>query len=108
VRDVDPTPPLEGADLVLRVLNNIRALTERLPRSIESSRTRLWATELSLLLPHHPLALRRERGELLVRLGSFEEGAVELEAYAAVVQDADEEEAQRGWRSARQARARLN
>jgi hypothetical protein len=107
-RDVEPDPPLAGADLVLRVLTNIRALTERLPRSIESSRTRLWATELALLLPRHPLSLRRERGELLVRLGSFEEGAVELEAYASVVQDADEDEAQRGWRSARLARARLN
>jgi len=108
VRDVEPEPPLAGNDLVLRVLTNIRALTERLPRSIESSRTRLWATELALLLPRHPLSLRRERGELLVRLGSFEEGAIELEGYASVVQDADEDEAQRGLRSARLARARLN
>jgi regulator of sirC expression with transglutaminase-like and TPR domain len=108
VRSVEPTPVLEGTDLVLRVLTNIRALTERQARSIESSRTRLWATELTLLLPRHPLSLRRERGELLARLGAFEEGAVELEAYAAVVQEADEAEAQRAWRAARLSRARLN
>ena len=75
---------------------------------MSSSRTRLWATELALLLPRHPLALRRERGELLVRLGSFEAGAAELESYAAVVEDADAEEAERGRRAARLARARLN
>lgn len=102
-RQVEPAPPLEGTDLVLRVLNNIRALSAR---SFESARTRLWATELSLLLPRHPLELRRERGELLVRLGAYESGAKELEAYAAVVPD--EAVAEQVRRSARLARARLN
>ncbi|HUR14302.1 MAG TPA: transglutaminase-like domain-containing protein [Mycobacteriales bacterium] len=102
-RSVDPDPVLEGADLVLRVLTNVRALSAR---SFESARTRLWATELSLLLPRHPLELRRERGELLVRLGAYEAGAEELEAYAAVVPD--EAVAEQVRRSARLSRARLN
>jgi regulator of sirC expression with transglutaminase-like and TPR domain len=102
-RQVEPLPLLEGNDLLLRVLTNIRALTAR---SFESARTRLWATELSLLLPRHPLELRRERGELLVRLGAYEAGAAELDAYAEVVPDEPVAEAVR--RSARLARARLN
>jgi regulator of sirC expression with transglutaminase-like and TPR domain len=102
-RQVEPAPLLEGNDLLLRVLTNIRALTAR---SFESARTRLWATELSLLLPRHPLELRRERGELLVRLGSYEAGAAELEAYAAAVPD--DELAEQVRRSARLSRARLN
>jgi regulator of sirC expression with transglutaminase-like and TPR domain len=106
VRDVRPEPPLEGADLVLRVLANIRALSARQARSLDTARTRLWATELSLLLPRHPLDLRRERGELLVRLGDHVAGADELEAYAAVVPD--EELAEQCRRTARLARARLN
>lgn len=103
VRDVSPHPVLEGNDLVLRVLSNIRALTAR---SYESARTRLWATELSLLLPRHPLELRRERGELLIRLGAYSAGAVELEAYAGVVPD--DTVAEQARRSARLARARMN
>lgn len=103
VRDVPPHPALEGNDLLLRVLANIRALTAR---SFESARARLWATELSLLLPRHPLELRRERGELLVRLGAFSAGATELEAYAGAVPD--EALADQALRSARLARARMN
>lgn len=106
VRAVSPDPPLVGADLLLRVLTNIRALTARRERSLETVRTRLWATELSLLLPRHPLDLRRERGELLVRLGALLEGAAELEEYASVAPD--EEVAERARRTARLARARLN
>jgi regulator of sirC expression with transglutaminase-like and TPR domain len=102
-RQVEPAPLLEGDELLLRVLTNVRALAAR---SFESARTRLWATELSLLLPRHPLELRRERGELLVRLGSYEAGAAELEAYAAVVPD--EAAAEQVLRTARLARARLN
>ncbi len=103
IRSAEPVPVLSGNDLVLRVLTNIRALTAR---SFESARTRLWATELSLLLPRHPLDLRRERGELLVRLGGYDQGATELEAYAAAVPD--EALAEQVRRSARLARARLN
>jgi hypothetical protein len=103
---VPAVPVLDGADLVLRVLTNIRALTERQGRSLETARTRLWATELALLLPRHPLDLRRERGELLVRLGDHVAGAEELEAYAEVVPDDDVAEQSR--RAARLARSRLN
>jgi hypothetical protein len=101
-------PVLEPTALLLRVLANIRALTTRQERSLESARTRLWATELSLLLPRHPVSLRRERGELLVRLGDHLGGAEELEDYASVVGDVDEAEAEQARRGARQARARLN
>jgi hypothetical protein len=69
---------------------------------------RLWAVELSLLLPRHPVALRRERGELLVRLGDHLGGAEELETYALVVDGSDEQAADAARREARQARAQLN
>jgi regulator of sirC expression with transglutaminase-like and TPR domain len=104
-RSADAIGPHE---LLLRLLTNIRALTARQPRSLDAARTRLWAVELSLLVPTHPLELRRERGELLVRLGSHLEGAAELEAYAALVEDVDEAVAEACRREARQARARLN
>ena len=105
-RAVEPSPVLDGNDLVLRVLANIRALTSRQARSLETARTRLWATELALLLPRHPLDLRRERGELLVRLGEHLAGADELEEYADAVPD--DEVAQTARRAARLARSRLN
>ena len=108
VVDAPREPRLEGADLLLRLLNNIRALTAKQPRSLETARTRLWATELSLLLPRHPLSLRRERGELMVRLGDHLGGAVVLEEYAQLVDDVDAEEAVKARQHARQARARLN
>jgi hypothetical protein len=101
-------PVLEPPALLLRVLTNIRALTARQERSLETARTRLWATELSLLLPHHPVALRRERGELLVRLGDHVGGATELEAYASLVEMVDEQEAETARKQGRSARARLN
>jgi regulator of sirC expression with transglutaminase-like and TPR domain len=101
-------PVLQPVELLLRLLTNIRVLTTRQERSLESARTRLWATELSLLLPRHPLGLRRERGELLVRLGDHLGGAAELEEYASLVEDVDEAEAEKGRRQARLARARLN
>jgi len=103
-----PLVPLTPHEVLLRLLTNIRALTERLPPSLDMARTRLWAVELSLLLPVHPADLRRQRGELLVRLGSYVEGAEELEAYADVVEDADDGVADTCRRSARHARARLN
>jgi regulator of sirC expression with transglutaminase-like and TPR domain len=106
--DAPREPVLEPGTLLLRVLNNIRALTERQERSLETARTRLWATELSLLLPRHPVLLRRERGELLVRLGDHLAGAGELEAYAEIVDDVDPAAADAARGSARQARARLN
>jgi regulator of sirC expression with transglutaminase-like and TPR domain len=102
---VEPVGPHE---LLLRLLTNIRALTARQPRSLDAARTRLWAVELSLLVPTHPLELRRERGELFVRLGGHLDGAMELEKYAALVEDVDEPTAEACRREARQARARLN
>jgi len=105
-RSAVAAPVLDGDALLLRVLTNVRALTARRERSLETVRTRLWATDLSLLLPHHPLDLRRERGELLVRLGALLEGAEELEDFASVV--TDDEVAEKARRTARLARARLN
>lgn len=101
-------PVLDPGSLLLRVLTNIRALAERQGMSLDTARTRLWATELSLLLPRHPVELRREQGELLLRLGSFTAGAAALEAYAEAVEDAAPEDAEAARRHARQGRARLN
>ena len=103
-------PPVElsSVELLLRLLTNIRVLTTRQRPSLVAAATRLWAVELSLLLPRHPAELRRERGELLVRLGSHLDGADELETYALVVDDTDEPAAVAARRSARMARAQLN
>ena len=103
-----PVEPLAPEDLLLRLLTNVRALTTRQPRSLDAARTRLWAVELSLLLPRHPVDLRRERGELRLRLGAVPEGAAALESFAAIVEDADEEAARACRTEAQQARARLN
>ena len=104
------TTPAElgTVELLLRLLTNVRALTTRQPPGLRAAVTRLWAVEVSLLLPRHPAQLRRERGELLVRLGRHVEGAEELETYALVVEDADEAAAIEARRSARMARAQLN
>jgi regulator of sirC expression with transglutaminase-like and TPR domain len=99
---------LSAEELLLRLLTNVRALTTRQPPSLDVARTRLWAVELSLLLPRHPLELRRERGELLVRLGGFLAGAEELETYALAVDEVDETAAVAARREARMARAQLN
>ena len=98
-------PPVE---LLLRVLTNVRLLAAQQGQAIETVRTRLWATELSLLLPRHPVDLRRERGELRVRLGDHLGGARELEEYADLVEDIDQAQAATARRVARQARAQLN
>lgn len=100
--------PLPDVDLLLRLLTNIRALTVRQERTLQAARTRLWAVELSLLLPRHPVDLRREHGELRARLGDYVGGAEELEDYALVIEDSDGEAAEQARREARQARARLN
>jgi regulator of sirC expression with transglutaminase-like and TPR domain len=100
--------PMSATDLLLRLLTNIRALTTRQERTLEAARTRLWAVELSLLLPRHPVDLRRERGELRVRLGDHLGGAADLEDYALVVEDADAQAAEAARRAAQLARARLN
>ena len=103
-----PLAPMTANDLLLRLLTNIRVLAARRPPGLDAAAMRLWAVELSLLLPRHPVALRRERGELLVRLGDHLGGAEELETYALVVGDADEQAADAARREARLARAQLN
>jgi regulator of sirC expression with transglutaminase-like and TPR domain len=104
----DGARPYNQREVVLRVLNNVRAQAAARPDLVESNRTALWATELSLLLPRHPAALRRERGVLLARVGQFAEGAAELEAYADAVGEGDSAAAAEARREARQARGRLN
>ncbi|MGW0735087.1 transglutaminase family protein [Streptomyces sp. NPDC002851] len=104
---LDPTMlrPADPLEIVLRVLNNIRAWAAARP---EQSHVGLWAVELSLLLPSHPARLRYERAQLLVQRAEFEVGARELESYADVVAAVDEDAAARIRREALAARARLN
>ncbi|MCX5385453.1 transglutaminase-like domain-containing protein [Streptomyces sp. NBC_00083] len=99
---LSPAAPL---DIVLRVLNNIRAWAAARP---EHSAVALWAVELSLLLPAHPARLRYERAELLVQRGDFVAGAAELDEYAAVVEPVEPAVAETVRRRARAARAMLN
>ncbi|GAA2401318.1 transglutaminase-like domain-containing protein [Streptomyces glaucosporus] len=97
-----PAGPLE---IVLRVLNNIRAWAAARP---EHTDVQLWAVELSLLLPHHPARLRYERARLLVERGDFVGGAREMEHYADTVAAMEPSAADAIRRQARAARARLN
>ncbi|MEU6327566.1 transglutaminase-like domain-containing protein [Streptomyces sp. NPDC047049] len=101
-RMMTPADPLE---IVLRVLNNIRAWAQARP---EHSAVQLWALELSLLLPSHPARLRLERAQLLVQRGEFLAGAAELEEYALVVEAVDPVGAKAIRRQAAAARAMLN
>ncbi|MBT2489250.1 transglutaminase family protein [Streptomyces sp. ISL-96] len=97
-----PADPLE---IVLRILNNIRAWASARP---ERTDVQLWAVELSLLLPSHAARLRFERAQLLVQRGDFLGGAAEMEAYADVVAAVDPTSAEAIRRRAWAARARLN
>ncbi|MEV6775975.1 transglutaminase-like domain-containing protein [Streptomyces syringium] len=97
--------PAEPLDIVLRVLNNIRAWAAARP---ERSDVQLWALELSLLLPRHPARLRYERAELLVERGDFLRGARELEEYAEVIAAVEPGTAKSVLGQARAARAMLN
>ncbi|MDQ0789002.1 transglutaminase-like domain-containing protein [Streptomyces sp. B3I8] len=97
-----PADPLE---IVLRVLNNVRAWAAARP---ERSDVALWALELSLRLPAHPARLRYEYARTLVLRGEFLAGAEQLEAYAEVVGALDEAAADTVRAEARGARARLN
>ncbi|MDG9716447.1 transglutaminase-like domain-containing protein [Streptomyces sp. DH24] len=99
---LEPARPLE---VVLRILNNIRAWAAARP---ERSDVSLWALELSLLLPAHPARLRYERALLLVQRGEFLAGAAELDAYADLVAAVDEGAAEKVRGEARVARAKLN
>ncbi|WP_326608576.1 transglutaminase-like domain-containing protein [Streptomyces sp. NBC_01800] len=97
-----PARPLE---IVLRILNNIRAWAAVRP---ESTRVALWAVELSLLLPSHPARLRYERAQLLVQSGEFLRGAAEMEEYAELVGAVEPTAAEAIRGRARAARALLN
>ncbi|MFC9133207.1 tetratricopeptide repeat protein [Streptomyces sp. NPDC057099] len=97
--------PADPLDVVLRILNNVRAWASARP---ERSDVSLWAVELSLLLPSHPARLRYERAQLLVQRGDYVPGALELEAYADVVAAVDEGAAERVRGEAFAARAMLN
>ncbi|GAA2924902.1 transglutaminase-like domain-containing protein [Streptomyces thioluteus] len=97
--------PAEPLEIVLRVLNNIRAWAAARP---ERSGVQLWAVELSLLLPSHPARLRYERAELLVERGEFARGARELEEYAEVIAPVEPDTAETVRHQARAARALLN
>jgi hypothetical protein len=97
--------PADPLDVVLRILNNVRAWAAARP---ERSDVALWAVELSLLLPSHPARLRYERAQLLVQRGEFLGGASELEAYAEIVSAVDEGAAERVRGEALAARAMLN
>ncbi|MFI8101889.1 transglutaminase-like domain-containing protein [Streptomyces sp. NPDC086023] len=99
---LEPAPPLE---IVLRILNNVRAWAGARP---EQCGVQLAATELSLLLPSHPARLRYERAQLLVQRGEFLRGAAELEGYAELMGAVDEAAAERIRAEAAAARAMLN
>ena len=96
--------PWSSLDVLTRILGNIRATST----SNDTLRTRLWAVELSLLIPHHNATLRRERGELLARLGDYFGAARELEDYAAVISPVDPAAAELSLRQARLVRSRLS
>lgn len=104
---LDPSmlAPADPLDVVLRILNNVRAWAAARP---ERTDVALWAVELSLLLPSHPARLRYERAQLLVQCGDFLGGAAELDAYAEVVGAVDEAAAEGVRRAAHAARAMLN
>ncbi|RYJ24600.1 SirB1 protein [Streptomyces sp. L-9-10] len=97
--------PADPLDVVLRVLNNIRAWAATRPERTDVS---LWAVELSLLLPSHPARLRYDRAQLLVQRGEFRRGAAEMDEYARVVDAVEPSTAEAIRRKARAARAMLN
>lgn len=96
--------PAAYPGLLLRILTNIRHLAAR----TQDPATRLWAVQLSLAVPGHPAALRRELGELLGQRGEFPAGARELEAYAAAVEPVEPGAAEAARRNAQMLRSRLN
>ncbi|MBY8877022.1 transglutaminase-like domain-containing protein [Actinacidiphila acidipaludis] len=97
--------PADPLDIVLRILNNIRAWAAPRP---EHRPVQLWTLDLTLLLPRHPAKLRHERARLLVAMGDFLGGAREMDEYAKVIGAFDPESAAGIRAEARAARAMLN
>jgi regulator of sirC expression with transglutaminase-like and TPR domain len=97
--------PADPLDIVRRILNNIRAWAAARP---EHAAVRLWAVDLSLELPRHPVRLRYERAQLLVDQGDFVGGATEMESYAELLDEIDPAAAEEVRHRARAARAMLN
>lgn len=100
----DDLRPWGAPEIVTRVLANIRAHAAR----HNALRVRLWAVELSLLVPQHSAALRRERAQLLARLGDFVGAARALEEYAEILEPADGDAATMARREAKLVRSRLS
>jgi regulator of sirC expression with transglutaminase-like and TPR domain len=96
--------PWDTPRTMLRILANVATWARRADRI----RTRLWALELSLLVPGCPAALRREHGETLARAGDFAGAADQLEEYAIHVEEDHPLAAKTARQDARVARARLN
>lgn len=96
--------PSDTPRILLRILANIGNWARRSDRV----KTRLWAIELTLLLPGCPDAVRREHGEALARAGNFAAAASQLEAYADRIEDGHPLAAKTARQEARMARARLN
>lgn len=103
--DAEMLVPARPLEIILRILNNVRAWAAARP---ERTDVALWALELSLLLPAHPARLRYERAQLLVQRGEFLRGASEMDAYAEIVETVEPATAEAVRRRAQAARARLN
>ena len=77
-----PLVTWDAVDMVQRVLGGVRRWADLRPERV---RTRLWSTEMGLLLPDHPADLRHELGHCLARLGRDADAAAAIERYAADV-----------------------
>ncbi len=95
--------PSPAPNMIRRLLNNLtRDFT-----TADRPRDALWTVDLKLLLPNRLPDDHRVRGELLGRIGRFDEAATAYEAYLdAVTEDAPDREEIR--RAAIRSRARLN
>jgi regulator of sirC expression with transglutaminase-like and TPR domain len=104
-RPAEHLRPSSPEQILLRILTNIRVWARSSPARAPVA---LWALDLSVLVPHHPVELRRERAHHLVASGAFREGAEDFGKYADLVAAADEAAAQRARDESRAALARLN
>ena len=93
---------------LLRVLGNVVAAGERDDDPERGLATRLWGLDCGLLLPRHPVTLRRRRADVLAEAGRVLEAARTYEEYAGAVEPAQPLAAQRAREAAGLARARLN